>query len=98
VIADLGVAALPVDRLRDEVEQHRHLDHLAVAAARDVRRVLEARALVLADQLDALGELRRALGIGRRGREGGRLVDARSVRLGPRAVGALGFEDDGLLL
>jgi hypothetical protein len=35
------------------------LDHLAVGAAGDVRRLLEPGVLVLADEFDALGELRR---------------------------------------
>jgi hypothetical protein len=36
----------------------RHLDDLAVGAPRDVGRVLEPRAFVLADQLDAVGKAR----------------------------------------
>jgi hypothetical protein len=40
------------------VEERRELDDLSVGAARDVGRFLEARALVFADQLDAVGELR----------------------------------------
>src|SRR5205823_5937886 len=44
------------DLLGDEVEELRELDHLAVGAAGDVRRILETRVLVDPDQLDALRE------------------------------------------
>jgi hypothetical protein len=67
-LADLVVASLPVDLLRDEVEELRHLHHLAVRAARDERGVLEPRACVLADQLDTRRELRRLRGRGGDGR------------------------------
>jgi hypothetical protein len=60
---------LPVRGFRDHVQQRRELDDLAIGPAGDVRRLLEAGACVLADQLDAVGELgllgRRAVG-GRR--------------------------------
>ena len=49
---------LPVDLLGDEVQELGEPQDLPVHAARQVRRLLEARALVLADELDALGEPR----------------------------------------
>jgi len=58
-LRDLVVAPLPVDLLGDEVQEVRHLDHLAVRAARDVRRILVTGVLVAADQFDAVRELRR---------------------------------------
>src|SRR5439155_16525785 len=56
---DLVVRAPAVDGLGHDVEQLRQLDHLAVGAPCDVRRLLETGTLVLADQLDAVGEARR---------------------------------------
>ena len=53
---DLGVVAPAVGLAGHEVEQVGELDHLAVGAAGDVGSLLEAGALVLADQLDALGQ------------------------------------------
>ena len=58
-LRNLVIAAPSVRVLRDEIEQLRHLHHLAVGATRDVRRILETRALVLADQLDPVGQPRR---------------------------------------
>jgi Bacterial extracellular solute-binding protein len=64
---DLLVVAAAVDLLGEDVEQPLHLDDLPVRAAREIGRVLEPRALVLADQLHALGQAGR-LGIRRNGR------------------------------
>jgi hypothetical protein len=55
---NLLVGALSVCGLRDQVEQRRKLDDLSVRPARDVRGLFEPGALVLADQLDAVRELR----------------------------------------
>jgi hypothetical protein len=55
---NLLIRALAVGELRDGVEQRRKLYDLAVRAARNVRGLLEARPLVLTDQLDAVGKLR----------------------------------------
>jgi hypothetical protein len=49
---------LAVGELGDRVEQRRKLYDLAVRAARNVRGFFEARALVLPDQLNAVGKLR----------------------------------------
>jgi hypothetical protein len=59
---------LPVCGFGDHVKERRELDDLAVRAARDVGRLFEARALVLPDQLDSVGELRLLAGgaVGRR--------------------------------
>jgi hypothetical protein len=51
----------------------RHLHDLAVGAPRDVRRLLEAGVLVLADQLDPVSESRRVPG--RSLGSGGRRLD-----------------------
>src|SRR5207249_1080605 len=63
VLADCLVAPLAVDGLGDRVEQSWHLDHLAVTAAHDVRRLLEPRVGVLPDQLDAVCEPRHDIGL-----------------------------------
>jgi hypothetical protein len=68
-VGDRVEVAVAVDPLGQLVEQLRELDHLTVRAPDDVRRLLEARVLVLADELDAVGKARRRL---RRGRRGGR--------------------------
>ena len=65
-IRDRLDVALAVTRLGDQVEQLRELDDLAVGAARQQRRLPEARVLELPDQLDAVRELGR-LRDGRRG-------------------------------
>ena len=57
-LGDRRVVATAVDLLGDEVEETRHLNGLAVGAAGDVGRLLEAGLLVLADQLDSRGEAR----------------------------------------
>jgi hypothetical protein len=60
-----------VGRLGHEVQQPAELDDLAVGAPREVRRLLEARALELAEELHSLGESR-GRGLSRR-RLGGRV-------------------------
>jgi hypothetical protein len=52
---NLLIRALPVGKLGNRVEERRKLYDLAVPAAGEVRGLLEARALVLADQLNAVG-------------------------------------------
>jgi hypothetical protein len=83
--ADLLGVTPAVRLLGHHVEQVRQLDHLAVGAADDPGRGLEAGVLVLADELHAVGEPRRRcggrLGAGRgRGRGGGHGDDAREGR------------------
>ena len=59
----IGVAA--VHLLEDEVEELGQLDDLPVRAADEVRLLLEPRALVLADQLDAVCQAQPCLGLRR---------------------------------
>jgi hypothetical protein len=52
---NLLIRTLPIGKLGNRVEERRELDDLAVRAPRDVRGLFEARALILPDQLDAVG-------------------------------------------
>ena len=85
----LGVAA-PVAGLRHRVQQRRELDHLAVAAAGQQRRLAEPGVLVLAEQLDAVGEDEdlRVRGWCRGGRDAGGGHVALRLSPGPRPARA----------
>ena len=52
---NLLIRAVAVRELSDEIQQRRELHDLAVGAPSEVRGFLEARVLVLADQVDAVG-------------------------------------------
>ena len=58
-LGDLGVVAAAVDLLGEHVQERGQLDHLSVGAASKVGRVLVARPLHPADQIDAVGQARR---------------------------------------
>jgi hypothetical protein len=61
LLGDLAHRAAAVGTLGDEVQRLRELDDLPVRAADDPGRHLEAGVLVLADQLDAVGQVRTAV-------------------------------------
>jgi hypothetical protein len=83
-LADLLVAAPAIDALRDEIQQLRQLDDLAVCAPDDERRLFVPRPLELPDELDPARE------------PGWRALERRLVRF--RTRGLDGFEDLRLLL
>ena len=82
-LRDLGGVAPAVDLLGERVEDGRELDDLPVLAAREVRRLLEARVLVAPDELDLARQARNVERLRSR-RAAQRL--SRAVRLRPGSV------------
>src|SRR5919197_3731932 len=55
---NVAVAVMAIGVARHEIDQARHMHGLPVRQPREVGLILEPRALILADQLDAVGQTR----------------------------------------